>query len=360
MNTLLKLSLAQVPRALRLYFVANIMVCLWGRRGMGKSSVVRQSVPKGWGFYDFRLSDKEAPDLGGIPYPVDIPQAKGKACIKRVEYLMTTQLPFDTEEQCVINFDEIDRTSDMSVQNAFLQLSLDRRINGHPLSPHARLVACGNGATDTGTIPLSKAAAGRMGHLYIETQDSRAMDAWLDWAKGSPETSPHLQSFAKYNAEVWTDAQDVGELEEYGSPTPRTFCMADTLWQAAQAAKFETQDILLPVLAGCVGTTAAHKMLAWYKLMTSAPSLESIESAPRTTPVPQDNGILFALGLTMARQAKPVDGQPDTTRRADKYAEYVIRWPDEQARAAINQLTTAQPRLLTSPVYLGWAKNHQP
>lgn len=355
MSSVLKIALDKAARAMRVCFYANLTCALWGRRGVGKSSVVLQSVPKGWGFYDFRLSDKEASDVGGIPFPVD-----SESGSKRVEYLMTKQLPFDSEEKCVVLLDEFDRTADLSVQNAALQLTLDRRINGHPLSPNARIVIAGNGATDVGTIPLSSASAGRMVHLYIETDDEQARNAWQQWAKTanlklsdklSMQVSPMLQSFAEYKSDVWTSAKDIAELEEYGSPTPRTFVMADTLFQACKQVNFETADILLPLLAGCVGMAAATEMLGWYKVCESAPTVGEIIANPRSAKLPDQLGVQFALGLTLARHAKAL-----ANGEVDSIATYIARWSREQARFAFTHLIREQPRAATSKAYLNWEK----
>jgi hypothetical protein len=348
-SKLLKISLDKAARAIRVCMIANIPVALWGRRGTGKSSVARRATPDDWGFYWYMLADKDGTDLGGIPFPHDAESGE-----KRVRYLMTDQLPFDCNEHCVVCFDEIDRTPDMSVQNAALQLVLDRRINGHELSPNARLIICGNGATDVGTIPLSKAAAGRMLHLYVSTDDEAALNAWLGWAKDT-DCSPALQSFAKYNQRVWTDTTDAGELEEYGTPTPRTFVMADKIYRTCKDPKlvaFEVDDILLPLLAGCVGIAAATELLKWYKISENAPTIEEILRNPKAARLPTEMGVFFALGLTIARVA-----QNSNNGEVDAFTAYIARWGREQAQFAFTHLLKAQPRTATSAAYIAWSKS---
>lgn len=351
MNTskVIKISLDKVARALRLCFFLNIPVALWGRRGVGKSSVVAQSVPTGWKLYDFRASDKEASDIGGIPFPVDSKEDK----IKRIEYLMTKLLPFDSQEKCIVLLDEFDRSPDLSVQNAMLQLVLDRKVNGHDLSPNARIVIAGNGATDIGTIPLSSASAGRMLHLYIETDDDSAVKAWQNWAIESGEVSTALTSFAEFKNEVWRSAKDAGELEELGSPTPRTFVMADRVYQAArnESVKFEVSDLLLPMIAGCIGRVAALELLSWYKICEQAPTMEEIADNPTGAKLPTEDGVYCALGLTIARHAKE-----ERNGTVDAYATYISRWTPERARFAFTHLLREQSKAATSPAYLKWNK----
>ncbi len=342
-STILKVSLSQAARALRLCYVSNQPVALWGPSGVGKSDVVRQSVPQGWKFYDVRLSDKEATDLGGIPMP--------NSKTGRVEYMPSSLLPLDTDEKCIVLFDEVDRTSDMSVQNMMLQIVLDRSINGHKLSPNARIVLAGNGVTDVGTMPLSTAACRRMCHLYIESQNEAALGSWLSWAKDSDCTSA-LQSFAKYRNDVWVNGSAPAEFEELASPSARTWVMADKLYQASLTVKFETADIILPLLAGCIGKAGAIELLAWYKLHAEAPTVEEIAKSPSTAKLPTTLGVFFALGTTLAREAKIAE-RPES----DAFATYISRWPMEQAGFAFTGLLSAKPEVATSAAYRQWQKS---
>jgi hypothetical protein len=350
---MIKIPLDRAARALRVCYFANIPVCFWGTSGIGKSEVVRQSVPKGWKFYDFRVSDKEAPDLGGIPFPIEL-----KDGTRRVMYLMTDQLPFDSDEQCVILFDEGDRTSDMSVQNAMLQLILDRSINGHKLSANARIVMCCNGATDAGTIPLSRAAARRLCHLYIDDKSQSAVKAWQKWAAEYEEVdgyrvSPALQSFSEYKSDIWTQSDgDAGELEEYGSKRPRTMVMADKLYRACKQVKFETQDIVFPLVQGCVGSAVAHEVLAWFKICDEAPTIEEVIASPETAKLPTELGVYFALGMTLARHAKD-----KPLKTIDALVTYISRWKREQSRFAFTHLLKEEPKASTSRTYQQWEKS---
>ncbi len=340
-TSICRVSLSQAARALRVCFMANQPVMIWGETGIGKSSIVRQSVPKGWKFYDVRLSDKEATDLGGVPMP--------NSKTGKVEYMATSLLPLDCDEKCVVLFDEADRTSDMSVQNMMLQLVLDRSINGHKLSDNCRIVLAGNGATDIGTMPLSSAAAGRMTHLYIESRDDKALESWLSW---DSQCTGALQSFAKYRNDVWVGDAQQSALEELAERKPRNWVMADTLYRSASTATFEVADLMLPLLSGCVGKAAAIELLAWYKLSAEAPTVEEITSNPTQARLPSTLGIFFALGTTLSREAKKAQ-QKD----ADAMAAYIARWPEEQAAFAFTGLLSARPDIATSAVYRQWHKN---
>src|SRR6266850_1398983 len=102
-----KINLEQAARAIAVCCAANIPVALWGPVGVGKSAVTKQVAEKSkLRLFDFRLSDKEPSDLGGIPYPVD-----GK-----LRYLVTDNLPLDSDEKAIVFLDEFDRC-DVAVMN---------------------------------------------------------------------------------------------------------------------------------------------------------------------------------------------------------------------------------------------------
>jgi hypothetical protein len=357
MNNVIKLPVDAIGRAIRICFIANVVSAAWGRRGWGKTSIYKQVVPEGWEYYPFYTSDKEPQDIGGIPFPVEY-KVNGKS-VRQVEYLMTKLLPFGSNKRGVVVFEEFDR-ADLSVQNPCLQVLLEKEINGHKLGPQIRMGVTGNASTDIGTNAISDAHKGRMCHLYVETEGDGALNSWLNWAKTQHDTDedpfgaipPGLQSFAKYKQDVWTEGKDVGELEEYGSPTPRTFVMAGKLWRAAQKAKFETADVILPVLAGCVGSAAGRELLKWFEVEAKAPKIEDIIANPNKARLPDDNPIFFALGLTIARYAKTA-----SAGNVDAFATYIARWPDEQAGFAYTHLLGEQERAATSAAYIKWQKS---
>jgi len=357
MSNVIQIDLGAIGRAIRLCFIANVVSAVWGRRGWGKSSIYQQAIPPGWEYWPFYTSDKEPQDIGGLPFPVE--RILNGKTVREVEYLMTKLLPFGSNKRGVVVFEEFDR-ADLTIQNPCLQVLLEKEINGHKLGPEIRLGVTGNASTDIGTNAISDAHKGRMCHLYVQTKGDAALESWLGWAQSQQDTKedpfgaipPGLQSFAKYKQDVWTESTDVGELEDYGSPTPRTFVMAGKLWRAAQRAKFETADILLPVLAGCVGSAAGRELKRWFEIQDKAPKIEDIVANPKHAKLPDDPAIFFALGLTIARYA-----QTAANGQIDNFATYIARWPDEQARFAFTHLNKEQSRAATSDAYLAWEKD---
>lgn len=343
-----KVDLEQATRCMVVLFAANIPGALWGPVGIGKSSIVRQICDQvGYKLYDVRLSDKEPSDLGGVPFP--------NHELQRVTYYLPDLLPFKAlvgDEKCVLLLDEVDRC-DLAVQNVSLQLTLDRRLNGHELSPHCRIMLAGNGITDIGTTPLSAAAANRVCHLYIDNYSEGALNSFLKWAKdtGQPE---ELQSFARYRRDVFDgDPEKAPKVKELAIPTRRSFEFAARVYQTCQAMNFDTGDIEFQLVSGCIGSGAAADFLGWCKTFRDAPTIEAIIADPNGTDVPAEVDTMYAFGRTLVSYSK------DHPEAADAFTRYIARFPREQASACFTKMLEVCPTASTSDGYRKWVKSQK-
>lgn len=386
------LHLEQAGRAMLLAFFCNIPIALWGAPGIGKSSKVYQivamlfvpalDIPLRCGqkegdrykMYDFRLSDKEKSDIGGIPYPVmpmprDIAGEAPDDTIERVkpyvEYLIARGLlPFDTDEYCILFLDEVDRTDDPAVRNAIQQVILDRRVNGHYLSPNCRIVLAGNGTSDIDTSQLSKAANGRMVHVYIENESEGALASWQVWASTEVEhpefgiitnASEMLREFAKSHHETWVNGSSVEstKLADQAEPTNRTWLYADWFIRAASEnfVDFKTRDIIKPLVAGCVGLAAATELLAHADTFRAMPTIDQIKADPENVELPATIDAYYSATFSLANAA--------TKDRATSEAvgTYALRWPDEAASVFFRHLLeVTKGQAATTQPYLDFAR----
>lgn len=339
------ITLEQARRAVALCFAADHPVGLWGIPGIGKSSVIADVTESiGWKLYDYNLSDKEPTDIGGTPFPVDGAY---------LTYLIAKGLlPFDNDEECVLLFDEIDRANP-DVLNMVQRIVLERRINGHKLSPNCRIVVAGNGVSDIYTTPLSEALRNRLCHLYIEATSQAALDSWLNWADDNG-VSPVLQGFAKFKPEIFiSQSAKAKQIEELALARPRSWVAVGKLVEAADALEqvnpdLKTRDIIRAVVAGCVGEAAATEFLAYKQLHESAPSIESILANPSTAAIPDRVDILYSLSVALTKQAE------SSREVAEKVAIYGSRWPDEPAALLKRKLVAKQPLVASTPAYQNW------
>lgn len=282
----------------------------------------------------------DAGDIGGLP----VPDREKKV----MDFLMSVDLPFDTEETGVVVLDELDSNKDENVQNSLLQVLLGRRIHGHVLSPKAYVMGTMNGASDMYTMPLREAARTRIVTAFVSQRADGSTDAYCDWAQ-QKGLSTVIRTFAKYRSELLADDPTFEELAVYRR---RSGDMADLIWQAAQDAKFKVDDIMLPLIAGCIGREAAVEFLATEQLIREAPPIDDVLKHPDKAKIPDNPSVLYALICTLT----------DVAERAnvDAIAEYGVRLPAEFA-AALFRPVIKKPAcavIVTSKCFLKWKKEH--
>jgi len=278
----------------------DLVPVIWGPVGWTKSATIKSlTADLGLPLHDVRLSDKEPTDLGGIPYPVD--QEIDGEVRKVLSYLANSLLPwadlYGDDYECILFFDEVDRTS-IDVLNVALQILLDRGVNGRKLSKLTHIVCAGNGTTDTGTTELTTAAATRLAHFYVDTHGPRALDHWIDWANGNGIDAA-LVGYARFRPNIFGGGKH--EYIEQQRPNPRTFT-----WAAA-ALDVLAQTPLTPevgdaIVFGLVGQTAGREYIAYREVLSQCPTFEKVVKDPASAPTPPADqiGVLYALGESFA------------------------------------------------------------
>ena len=320
---------------------AALVPIIWGGVGLGKSQLWGQvSKQIDMELVDIRTSDKDPTDIGGLPCP---DTDKGQ-----VRYLQSSQMErvlkqFDSKgnyipkkrKGCILLWDEKDRST-TEVQNATLQLDLDRCINGRELDDDVYVVGAGNADSDMGTTPLSSAAATRLIHFYVDSTSSAAVKGWQNWAtdQGLPSWSI---AFADYRKEIFC-GEEV-EYTEITKCTPRTFVWAIKLIEEChKIGGYATRpEVIKSLVYGTIGSVAGQEALAFRKLKESVPDADKIIADPEGVSVPNGAdsfGILYIATQHLVDYAY-ADGKEDTeaTRAFVKYAN---RWPDECKGAFFN------------------------
>jgi hypothetical protein len=158
---------------------------LWGTRGVGKSSVVRQvadhfSVP----LVDLRLTTIEPVDIRGAIYADEV---QGKTVWFPPEFLPTADQPAG-----ILFLDEL-TAADQRLQISAYSLILDRKVGHYVLPDGWQVVAAGN-ASFHGAVShdMGTALADRMFHFNVQT----VIDAFLEHAvqRGfAPEVMAYLR-----------------------------------------------------------------------------------------------------------------------------------------------------------------------
>jgi hypothetical protein len=158
---------------------------LWGTRGVGKSSVVRQVAAHfGVPLVDLRLTTIEPVDLRGAIYA---DERQGRTVWFPPEFLPSKETPAG-----ILFLDEL-TAADQRLQISAYSLILDRRVGHYRLPAGWMVVAAGN-ASFHGAVShdMGTALADRLFHLHVQT----AIDAFLAHAQAqgfAPEVMAYLR-----------------------------------------------------------------------------------------------------------------------------------------------------------------------
>ncbi|KNZ32678.1 MAG: ATPase family protein associated with various cellular activities (AAA) [Methylibium sp. NZG] len=182
---------------------------LWGTRGVGKSSVVRQVAAHfGVPLVDLRLTTIEPVDIRGAIYADDV---QGKTVWFPPEFLPPPEQPAG-----ILFLDEL-TAADQRLQISAYSLILDRRVGNYRLPDGWQVIAAGN-ATFHGAVShdMGTALADRMFHFNVQT----VIDAFLDHAVAMG-FAPEVMAYLKVRPDKLDDTQAQVAADHLVGASPR-------------------------------------------------------------------------------------------------------------------------------------------
>ena len=168
---------------------------LWGTRGVGKSSIVRQVADHfGVPLVDLRLTTIEPVDIRGAIYADD---AQAKTVWFPPEFL-----PGADQPQGILFLDEL-TAADQRLQISAYSLILDRRVGHYRLPDGWQVIAAGN-ASFHGAVShdMGTALADRMFHFNVQT----VIEAFLNHAVARG-FAPEVMAYLKVRPDKLDDTQ---------------------------------------------------------------------------------------------------------------------------------------------------------
>ena len=135
---------------------------LWGARGVGKSSIVRQVAEQvGVPLVDLRLTTIEPVDIRGAIYADDV--------LEKTVWFPPEFLPSAAQPEGILFLDEL-TAADQRLQISAYSLILDRRVGNYQLPDGWAVIAAGN-ASFHGAVShdMGTALADRMFHFNVQT-----------------------------------------------------------------------------------------------------------------------------------------------------------------------------------------------
>lgn len=182
---------------------------LWGTRGVGKSSIVRQVAEQfGVPLVDLRLTTIEPVDIRGAIYADDT--------LGRTVWFPPEFLPTKDEPEGVLFLDEL-TAADQRLQISAYSLILDRKVGHYVLPDGWQVVAAGN-ASFHGAVShdMGTALADRMFHFNVQT----TIEAFLAHAL-QQGFAPEVMAYLKVRPDKLDDTQAQLAADHLVGASPR-------------------------------------------------------------------------------------------------------------------------------------------
>ena len=340
------IRVSQIRKATKLAIIAQKFMekgkrfgaCVWSQSGLGKTACtdtlnveLSEETAMEYGLADCNLSSSTPEDVKGYPE------------LKDGVLNFVNQWKFDPNSRGIFRLDEFDRPAYFQNLIAIAKYAIDRQ-GENPLPLNWFVLALGNGISDAHTQELTEHLKGRFIHLYVSTRSTLAQQERLDYLASTGASKTTLK-FERLNPLMTRD-----EFEPHAIDNNRTRKYADAILRAYDSLKeagFDYSDVILAVLAGTVGKTSALQLLKIHEL-GDMPELDEVIANPMGTVMPDDLSLRHKFLTTLVHEA-----QADCDK-AVKLLEYIVRYPNEVARYAIETLALECPMICKSATYVKW------
>lgn len=281
---------------------------LWGPRGVGKSSIVRQlAAESGVPLVDLRLTTIEPVDLRGAIFADD---RQGRTVWFPPEFL-----PGPEQPEGILFLDEL-TAADQRLQISAYSLILDRRVGDYRLPDGWFVVAAGN-ASFHGAVShdMGTALADRMFHFHVQS----TVDAFLAYAMAH-RLAPEVMAYLRVRPDRLDDTEAQLAGDHLVGASPRGW---EDVSRVLQAGLPEAQQRLF--VQGRIGAANAAEFFGVLRelqagadvvaLMAAAPGAATAALLPRT--LDGLHGLVYGLlavvddAAALARALAIVDQLPD-------------------------------------------------
>jgi len=248
MKTFLKESLIKNPQR---------AVYISGAVGIGKSEAIKQTADElNFKFIDIRLGQRDPTDIKGLFYIVD----------GTIKCTIPPEFPTaDSTENTVIFLDEFSNAP-QSVQNASLQLLLDRRLGNYIVPKNTRIVCAGNRLIDGAFVfRLSSAVQNRL----IQVTLNPDFEEWKTHAY-LKNINPLIIGYHNF-----TDGKNLhtfkNDVDVNAFATPRSWFFTD------EVIKLNLEpEIELEAIQGCIGESLGIEFFGYKKIHKDLPDTQKI------------------------------------------------------------------------------------
>ena len=262
-------------RAIEIVLLANVPLALWGAPGTGKTSLLRSFAQKlGWPLYATTAAIHDPTDFSGLSF---LSGGTLTAHTMRAPLEWAVALAGEAARHNgngLVFFDDVG-FAPLAVQNALLQIVLERRVDQFQLPVGIRCAAALDPvATALGEASLSAPLANRFVHLAWSPDAAWWVEGFLsgwprdlpelpaDWQQHLPASRARVAGFIRLRPELLNNEPKEGSAQGGPWPSGRTWDMLSRILAACDAAGANA-DVRLLLALGAVGKEAGNAYLEW-------------------------------------------------------------------------------------------------
>ena len=307
---------------------ANLPAMVFGPPGTGKSAAAKEAA-QGDPIIDLRLSMLDTLDMRGMPMPS---KDSNDVMWSRPDFL-------PREGKGILLLDEIN-TANPSIQNAALQLVLDRRCGPHTLPEGWWVMAAGNYSTDKAAVnPIPAPLLNRFVVLKHEPN-------LKDWSKWAIQNDIHEDVLGFLNFRESMLYQPPSDVEYNNFPTPRSWASVSKLIHN----NIQEQN----VFEGTVGIGATIEFLSYQAAKKDLPDLDALIENGCDSLSHIKNTVAYAVSVGLAlRVAK----NPKLMDKATKVASHLS--PELTALYISLVIANNVVVAISNSTIAEWIKNHK-
>lgn len=316
-------------------FAIRRPIFIWGKSGIGKSSVVRQvSEQLNLQLRDVRMSQLDSIDLRGFP----VPDTKAGT----MKWLAPDFLPTEKDPAGILFLDEMNAAMP-AVQAPSYSLILDRRIGAYRLPDHWNIVAAGNGIGDRG---VTHQMAAPLNNRFVHVEMELDHDDWHHQA-ARDGISVEVRAYMRLKKESLHDFDPVVNPRSF--PTPRAWYSADEIYKRET---LKTKPMaMLELLKGTVGEGHAASFTGFCRDIAAMPDIDSILLNPDKAKLPGNQSVMHAVMTALADKT--------SAKNFDRVMKYAERLEPEIQMVFVRSSIAKDDRVCNTKAYQNWVLKNQ-
>lgn len=343
LNNNMTVSPGELIDILKITIPAKMPTMIVGPPGCGKSEIVSQVCRQlGYACIIDHPVVSDPTDAKGIPY---VHSSDNGPKAEFLPYGFLTKL-MEAKTPTVAFLDDLGQAPP-SVQAAYMQLILARRINGHKVSDNVVFIAATNRKQDkAGVSGILEPVKSRFSTiLHLEPN----LDDFCKYLIDNKMPSIIL-AFTRYKPQFILDFKPTVDM--VNSPCPRTIVNAARILQ-----QNPPDHLFLPMISGAAGKGFAVELYAFLSTWRNMPNLDLILMDPESSAhkVPTDPATLWSVAIGLAMRVNEKTTEP--------IIKYGIRMAEEVKEnggpeCSMTMLTSCMykyPETYNSPSFSEWA-----